>query len=76
MCNLYAATVPRDAMRGFFDRRPVDDRLGNLGPREQVYPDQSAPIVRREGGTIVLQNARWGLPSPRRHTARAASIAA
>ena len=57
MCNLYATKLPQDAMRGLFDRRTVDDRLGNLEPREQVYPDQDAPIVRREGETIVLQTA-------------------
>ena len=67
MCNLYAATMPQDAMRGLFDRRPVDDRLGNLESKEQVYPDQDAPIVRLEGKSIVLQTARWGLPSPKRH---------
>lgn len=67
MCNLYAATMSQDAMRGLFGRQPVDDRLGSLGPREQGYPDQDAEIVRREGETIVLQNSRWGLPSPKRH---------
>lgn len=59
MCNLYAATMPQDAMRGLFDRRQVEDRLGNLESREEVYPDQGAPIVRREGEAIILQNARW-----------------
>ncbi len=67
MCNLYAATMPKDAMRGLFDRRQVEDQLGNLEPQEQVYPDQNAPIVRRKGDTVVLQTARWGLPSPQRH---------
>lgn len=67
MCNLYSATRPQDALRGLFDRRQVEDRLGNLEPGEQVYPDQDAPIVRREGETIVLQNARWGMPSPGRY---------
>ena len=32
-----------------------------------AYPDQAAPIVRRQGEKIVLQNARCGMPSPKRH---------
>lgn len=56
-----------DELRGLFGRRHIDDPLGNLAPREEVYPDQGAPIVRREGETIVLQNARWGPPRQKRH---------
>ncbi len=65
MCNLYSLTRSQDAMRGLFPDRNVDDRLGNLEPQEGIYPDQPAPIARLEGEDLVLQLARWGMPSPK-----------
>ncbi|WP_306419535.1 SOS response-associated peptidase [Palleronia abyssalis] len=67
ICNLYSAARTQDELRGLFDRRQVDDRLGNLEPRDQVYPDQGAPIVHLDGETIVLKSARWGMPSPKQY---------
>lgn len=64
MCNLYSQTRAQDAMRQLFAGRDVIDQLGNLAPQPEIYPDQLAPIARREGEAIVLQMARWGLPSP------------
>ena len=65
MCNLYSLTRSQDAMRGLFPDRKVDDRLGNLKPQEGIYPDQPAPIARLDGEDLVLQLARWGMPSPK-----------
>jgi len=64
MCNLYSQTRAVDAMRQLFAGREVIDQLGNLEPQPQIYPDQLAPIARREGEAMVFQMARWGLPSP------------
>nr|WP_085852318.1 SOS response-associated peptidase family protein [Palleronia marisminoris] len=57
----------QDELRGLFAGRRVDDRLGNLGAGEEVYPDQGAPIARVSGADIVLQSARWGMPSPKQY---------
>ncbi len=62
MCNLFASTLPQEAMRRLFPA--ARDRLGNLAPLPEVYPDRLAPILRNspEGPELVL--ARWGLPTP------------
>ncbi|PIE09314.1 MAG: DUF159 family protein [Rhodobacterales bacterium] len=62
MCNLYSSTTSQEAMRQLF--AGLDDRTGNLEPREQIYPDQMAPVIRNDGAGQVLQLARWGLPTP------------
>lgn len=64
VCNLYNQTRAQDAMRQLFKGRPYHDRAGNLAPG-QVYPDQTAPIVRHAGGgDLELAMSRWGMPSP------------
>lgn len=69
MCNLYNQTTTQEAMRRLFPSRAWVDRVGNLEPGD-VYPDRSAPIIRTDGEGLVLQLARWGLPSPPKyHTA-------
>lgn len=64
VCNLYTQTRAQDAMRQLFAPRSLIDRVGNLAPQEEIYPDYLAPIVRegREGRELVM--ARWGLPTP------------
>jgi len=64
MCNLYSQTKPQDAMRGLFAPLEVIDLAGNLPVQAEVYPDYSAPILRQAGAGLVLQRARWGLPTP------------
>jgi len=61
MCNLYTHTRSVDAMRHLFEG--LENRSGNLQPGD-VYPDQTAPIIRTDGNALILQLARWGLPSP------------
>jgi putative SOS response-associated peptidase YedK len=58
---LYSSTLPQEAMRRLFS--DLVDHAGNLEPG-QVYPDQLAPIIRRDGDGLELVRARWGLPSP------------
>jgi putative SOS response-associated peptidase YedK len=63
MCNLYTQTRAADAMRGMFAPKRWENRAGNLEPGD-IYPDRMAPILRIEAGTLLLERARWGLPSP------------
>ena len=62
MCNLYRSLMPQEAMRRLFPA--ARDRLGNLAPLAEVYPDQLAPIVRNTAEGQELSSARWGMPSP------------
>jgi len=61
MCNLYTQTTAQEAMRHVFE---AEDRLGNLPPLTEVYPDYSAPIVRNSESGRALVRARWGMPTP------------
>lgn len=62
MCNLYNVTTTQEAMIRLVEG--LTDRAGNLQPG-QVYPDQSAPIIRNAADGPELVKARWGMPSPR-----------
>ena len=61
MCNPYNQTTSAEAMRKLF--RDIENRAGNIEPGA-IYPDRMAPIIRARGEGMVLQRARWGLPSP------------
>jgi putative SOS response-associated peptidase YedK len=62
MCNLYAQTKAQEAMRSLF--HGIDDRLGNLAPLPEIYPDMAAPIVRHGAAGLELVMGRWGMPTP------------
>jgi len=62
VCNLYSMTKAQQAMRDLF--RITDDRLGNLPAMTGIFPDYSAPFVRRHPGGREMVMARWGMPSP------------
>jgi putative SOS response-associated peptidase YedK len=63
MCNLYAMTRNRDAIRQLF--RVDEDRTGNQPPLPAIFPDQLAPVVRvGRDGTRVMETMRWGFPPP------------
>ena len=64
MCNLYTQTTAQEAMRQLFDPLPMVDRLGNLAPSAEIYPDYPAPIVRNGLDGFEMVMARWGLPTP------------
>jgi putative SOS response-associated peptidase YedK len=64
VCNLYSLTRAQDAMRQLFAGLDYEDRLGNLAPLPEVYPDYSAPILRNAGTGLEMVMARWGLPTP------------
>ena len=56
MCNLYANTMPQDAMRRLFNSL---DRLGNQEPLTAIFPDAEVPIV-RIGETAPVNWSRPG----------------
>lgn len=63
MCNLYAQLRTIDAIRRLFAGRGWRNDAGNLEPGS-VYPDRMGPVLRLDGEIAVLEQARWGLPSP------------
>ena len=63
MCNLYALTSSQQAIRDL--TRALRDLAGNLPAMPEIYPDQTAPIIRQgSDGVRELARARWGMPSP------------
>lgn len=70
MCNLYNITTNQEAIRAL---TKAIDRLGNLEPALNVYPDQMAPIVRNNTGEREAVMVRWGMPSSQKALFDAAS---
>ena len=62
MCNLYNITTNQEAMRAL--ARLAEDRLGNLEPSLDIYPDRPAPIIRNTPEGPELAMVTWGMPSP------------
>ena len=62
MCNNYQITSHREAVRQLV--KALQDLGANEATKENVFPDYLAPIVRIQSGDRIMQNARWGLPSP------------
>ena len=60
MCNLYNVTTNQQAIR---DWTRAMDRVGNLEPSLDIYPDQLAPVVRNTAEGRELVRMRWGMPS-------------
>ncbi|WP_137136711.1 SOS response-associated peptidase [Rhizobium sp. FKY42] len=63
MCNLYNVSTNQDAIRAL---TKALDRLGNMPPSLDVYPDYPAPIVRNNDGERELVMVRWGMPSSKK----------
>lgn len=63
MCNLYNVSTNQDAIRAL---TKALDRLGNMPPSLDVYPDYPAPIVRNNNSERELVMVRWGMPSSRK----------
>ena len=70
MCNLYNVSTNQEAIRAI---TKAMDRLGNLEPSLDVYPDQMAPIVRNIDGGRELTRVRWGMPSSQQAIFQAAT---
>lgn len=66
MCNLYSMTKSQDAIRQI--RQGMRDRTGNLPSFPEIFPDQTAPVIRTDSdGTPELVMMRWGMPTPEEH---------
>ena len=60
MCNLYASTMPQDAMRSLFKVGAGNDALGNFEPRKAIFPKYDGPVVRlNEDGDRELLDMHW-----------------
>ena len=65
MCNLFANTMPVEAMRQLFGVDRADDDLGNAEPLPAIFPKGTAPVVGvTEDGTRWLRNTHWGFVLP------------
>jgi putative SOS response-associated peptidase YedK len=65
MCNLFANTMPAEAMRRVFDVAPDHDRLGNQPPQPAIFPRDAAPVIRHgaDGAREALA-MHWGFLMP------------
>ena len=67
MCNLYANTMPVEAMRRLFAVKAEHDGLGNAEPLPAIFPKGSSPIVSiDEDGHRRLETAHWGFVLPQK----------
>ncbi|MHA6346420.1 SOS response-associated peptidase [Roseivivax sp. CAU 1761] len=66
MCNLYAASMPKDAMRSLFDVPAANDRLGNFEPRRAIFPKYDGPVVRLNEGEREALDMHWGFVMPQK----------
>ncbi|CAM4255046.1 SOS response-associated peptidase [Palleronia rufa] len=65
MCNLFANTMPQEAMRRLFQVDPGNDRLGNAEPLPAIFPKGRAPaVILDDDGTRTLQNTHRGFVLP------------
>jgi putative SOS response-associated peptidase YedK len=63
MCNLYNITTNQEAIGQLIEI--MEDRVGNLEPSLDLYPDRPAPVVRNRGnGVRALVKLTWGMPTP------------
>ena len=70
MCNDYGNHIPyNDYLQAFSQIRiPVKwpNAVPNLEPREDIWPTDTAPVIRRlEDGTNEFAQLRWGFPPGR-----------
>jgi putative SOS response-associated peptidase YedK len=61
MCNLYNVSTNQEAIRALTNAM---DRLGNLQPSLDVYPDRPGPVVRNAAEGREITMLTWGMPSP------------
>lgn len=61
MCNLYRMRGTQDEVRHL---TKALDRIGNMEPLVEVYPDREAPVVRNTAEGRELTKLTWGMPTP------------
>lgn len=63
MCNLYKMRATLDELVRLF--RVERNAAGNLEPRDEIFPNQDAPVIARGAeGERALGMMRWGFPPP------------
>ena len=69
MCNDFGNRIPYSAYIEAFSqtRLPlkVPDAAPNLEPRDDIWPTETAPVLRRAGNSLELVQLRWGLGAGR-----------
>ena len=69
MCNDFGNRIPYDDyLRAFSELRvPVrfPTAAPNLEPRDDIWPTDPAPVIRRRGDGVELVQLRWGFPPAR-----------
>src|SRR3954449_3952633 len=70
MCNDYGNHIPYSNYLAAFSQKRIPVRwptaAPNLEPREDIWPTDRAPVIRRlEDGTNEFTELRWGFPPAR-----------
>jgi putative SOS response-associated peptidase YedK len=69
MCNDYGNRIPYSAyveVLRMMDLPVISPRgAPNLEPRDDIWPTETAPILRRHAGGVELAEVRWGFAPPR-----------
>jgi putative SOS response-associated peptidase YedK len=69
MCNDYGHRVSVDAYISAFSDLKIPVRFEggrpNLEPRDDIWPTEPAPVIRRDDDGAVLSQLRWGFPPAR-----------
>ncbi|MEO8812147.1 MAG: SOS response-associated peptidase [Caulobacteraceae bacterium] len=65
MCNDYGVDIPFslfvDAFREAGLALAVPEAIPNLEPRDEIWPTETAPVIRAAPGGVALDQMRWGL---------------
>jgi putative SOS response-associated peptidase YedK len=69
MCNDYANNIPYHAYLEAFSELRIPVRFPraapNLEPREDIWPTDTAPVIRQAADGIEFVQLRWGFPPAR-----------
>lgn len=69
MCNDYGNRIPfSDYVSAFSELwLPIvlPEAAPNLEPRDDIWPTETAPVLRRHGNGVELAQLRWGFPPQR-----------
>jgi putative SOS response-associated peptidase YedK len=79
MCNDFGNHIPYSDYLAAFSQTRIPVRwpkaAPNLEPREDIWPTDKAPVIRRiEDGTNAFSELRWGFPPALDRKARRSSI--
>ncbi|MBB5281858.1 SOS response-associated peptidase [Pacificimonas flava] len=61
MCNLYRMRSNAAEIARIFE---ADNLAGNVPDLAEIYPNQTAPVVRTTDGGRIIESFLWGFPPP------------